>query len=1014
MIRKHSTDGIGLASFLATFLVSIPCFAGPAVDLAARGEELMQNGNYARAAEVNAEFLKTYPTGGDGGPDLVFKVRYNLAWCYYLTEQYPQAIEAFSRLATDKVPSEDLKAQAMQLVGDCYSRYAGTLQDAKAKKENYNKAADTYTKFLSLFPKHDSVADVLYGRGLAYFRLEKYEESAKDLQRLLRDFPLNELKLDTEYLLATVLGTYGTVLRKDGKADLATKYLEAARDLFKRIIASNDIALANDAAYAAGEIFIQLKEYETAISYYRAVRSRDEVIASQQAKVERYSRAYAEALRTRDHRVNQIANLRMKELSKLKEINRSPDLLLAANMRVGDCYFQQKKYPEARVMYQFLLPYAELGDKEIAKQAAAQIVATYIADFRPEDAKAALEAFEEGYGVDPLAESFGLALGDLFLRKGKFEQALEQLEKALNDFPESELKPMMQFRKAQALDALGRAEDATALMKEVIAKTDIEKEAGAEVLYALGKALKNKGEFDEALKRLNTVASKYPEFELIDDVHYQIALTYRGKGETEKAIELLQKFTKDFAGKSQLIVPAMYQIGQCYEDKDDVDNAVKVYRELASKFPKDRLAPYAQYQVAIVYYNRERWEEMVKAFEELIQKFPKDPLVCDAHFWIGFKFQRERAYEKGVSKFETVVKECHDNPLAADAQYRIGNSWQSAAFAMGNYKAQDADKQPIWRDLVGKAIAAYENYLAEFPNGAQLDNVLDGLTQLTLAKINAEVETVKNTDAYFTKLSGQYAADPLLSARILLCLGSIYFNLNQTEQAIQVFAKAFQGAGDAKLPAAYYDQYGQLLAGAAKFDEAIGVYLQMEQQYEDDPQTQANAVWGLGNAYLQVGSAFWDGNEKDKALEVFDKAKSQFERLMKDYPWHKHAADAQFGIGNIAERKGGCDEAIKIYEQVAVKLKGDARIRSLLGLGRCLFKVGEYQKAADNFVKVALFYEGFPEFASEALWWAGQCYEKLNRNDKAVQQYRELIQKYSNAKFVEEATKRLGQLGGAK
>ena len=188
----------------------------------------------------------------------------------------------------------------------------------------------------------------------------------------------------------------------------------------------------------------------------------------------------------------------------------------------------------------------------------------------------------------------------------------------------------------------------------------------------------------------------------------------------------------------------------------------------------------------------------------------------------------------------------------------------------------------------------------------------------------------------------------------------------------------------------------------------------MEQQYQDDPQTQANAVWGLGNAYLQVGSAFWDGNEKDQALEVFDKTKSQFERLMKDFPWHKHAADAQFGIGNIAERKGECDQAIRIYEQVAIKLKGDARIRSLIGLGRCLFKTGDHQKAVDNFVKVALFYEGSPEFASEALWWAGQCYEKLNQIDKAIQQYRELIQKYPNTKYFEEAKKRLEQLGGGK
>jgi tetratricopeptide (TPR) repeat protein len=269
-------------------------------------------------------------------------------------------------------------------------------------------------------------------------------------------------------------------------------------------------------------------------------------------------------------------------------------------------------------------------------------------------------------------------------------------------------------------------------------------------------------------------------------------------------------------------------------------------------------------------------------------------------------------------------------------------------------------------------------------------------------------------DAYFNKLSGSFSSDPVLAARVLFCLGTVYFELNKVKEAIAVFARAFEGAGDAPVPAAYFERYGDLLTTDKNYEAAIDVYLKMEARFKEDPQTQANAVWGLGNAYLQTGAAFWEANQSDKAQEYFDKARVQFDRLQKEFAWHKHAADAQFGIGYIAERQNRCDEAIKIYEEVAARLKGEARIRSLLGLGRCQEKKGDCKSAVDNFVKVAVFYEKYEEFACEALWRAGQCYEKLGpaERDKAIQQYRELVQKYARCKFFEEAKKRLGELTG--
>jgi tetratricopeptide (TPR) repeat protein len=264
-------------------------------------------------------------------------------------------------------------------------------------------------------------------------------------------------------------------------------------------------------------------------------------------------------------------------------------------------------------------------------------------------------------------------------------------------------------------------------------------------------------------------------------------------------------------------------------------------------------------------------------------------------------------------------------------------------------------------------------------------------------------------DAYFTKLSGQYSADPQLAAKVLFCLASIYYEIRKPEDAIRIFAKAFAGAGDAALPGKYYEQYGGLLTESKKCEEAEVIYLRMEEKFKDDPQTLANAVWGLGNLYLQCGA--------------YDKAIAEFDRLIKEFPWHLRGADAQFGKGLVLESQKQYDAAAKIYEEVAVKLKGTARIRSLLGLGRCQMAKGNYKSAVENFEKVSLFYEKEAEFSCEALCLGGQCYEKLaaaNPADRdkniqnAIQQYRDLLKKYPNCKFAEEAKKRLSELAPGK
>jgi tetratricopeptide (TPR) repeat protein len=219
--------------------------------------------------------------------------------------------------------------------------------------------------------------------------------------------------------------------------------------------------------------------------------------------------------------------------------------------------------------------------------------------------------------------------------------------------------------------------------------------------------------------------------------------------------------------------------------------------------------------------------------------------------------------------------------------------------------------------------------------------------------------------------------------------------------------------GSGALPAVYYEQYGELLTTAKKFEPAIDVYLKMEEAFKADQTVVANAVWGLGNAYLQAG--------------IYDRALGELDRLILEFPWHPRAAEAEFGKGLVLEMQKKFPDAIQVYDRVATdpRLKGLPRARAVLGLGRCFMQLGKYEEALGKFQGAALLYEAYPEVACEALWLGGQCAEKLATSateaqakqkliQTAIQQYRDLLLKYPNCKHAEEAKKRLNELAPGK
>ena len=103
-----------------------------------------------------------------------------------------------------------------------------------------------------------------------------------------------------------------------------------------------------------------------------------------------------------------------------------------------------------------------------------------------------------------------------------------------------------------------------------------------------------------------------------------------------------------------------------------------------------------------------------------------------------------------------------------------------------------------------------------------------------------------------------------------------------------------------------------------------------------------------------------------------------FAQLKKEYPWSPKLLEADLGIGLDLFMQKKYDESIKLLAPVAKATAGPVEIRAkaMMTLGQISEAEGDIDTAINNYIKIATFFEGVPEFAAEGLWRGAQLQEK--------------------------------------
>jgi outer membrane protein assembly factor BamD len=214
----------------------------------------------------------------------------------------------------------------------------------------------------------------------------------------------------------------------------------------------------------------------------------------------------------------------------------------------------------------------------------------------------------------------------------------------------------------------------------------------------------------------------------------------------------------------------LYQIGQKAERESNPKRAIRAYRTLVRRYPKDALAPGAafltgklqeqvrdylgaaasfrwvvtayptsphfseaiegQFRIGEMYLAGKKlkllgipvatsMDRAVDIFAAVIRTAPYGKYTARAQFDIGLAREKQGANDAAIQAYQAVIDKFPNEPIAADAQYQIGYIWLTAA--RGGTKDIAA---------TSNAKTAFQDYLFRYPNSEKAPQARSNLQLL--------------------------------------------------------------------------------------------------------------------------------------------------------------------------------------------------------------------------------------------------------------------------------------------
>ena len=646
---------------------------------------------------------------------------------------------------------------------------------------------------------------------------------------------------------------------------------------------------------------------------------------------------------------------------------------------LGESQLQVSNYTYAKIAYQkFLINQPASKFAERASFRMAEVA------YRSNDSQAAtlLEVYMNDHRDSELVPFALSYLGEVRLKRGEPQLALQVFNTALKDYPESEMANSYRL--------------------------------------GLGKALRMQNRNDEARNFFEyLVEHGGPEIQA--EVQLQLGLIHFSESDWPTAIEYLQFVQRsEIEGQpaegedKKLGIEATYWIGRCYLEQGEPLAAIEQFKQLSPEQISEKLGPAVYFDGAVAWARTGRNAEALQWLQQIRVLWPQSEWADDALQLEIDIAQRDEQFDLSVQLSELFVENHSRSPLLPKVQESLGRiryDRRDYAGAIALFsellekspqsaKANDLHQRATWQYLVGLSYLGLKDYesavavLANIP--VQSEKSFNSAVAIARATARSAVGDYQNAvvdyEAYlFDEPSGNEAARAL--SELAIC----QTELKNWTGANNTFAKL-----QANFPQSdYLSKTAVYIANssykAEELDTAVNMYHAMIGP-ENDPELIAKGLAGLAWVYHDRGD-----NER---------AEEYFERILSEFPDSNFAVDAAMARAKQLEDKSQFEAAARTYSLVSntatrPELANVARLR----IAHCKQKLGGANNL--NAAKIALTdylaSESGKDNVDEAIYQLAWVYKDLQLESQGFSRFNEIATNYPDSKYWADAAYRVAE-----
>jgi outer membrane protein assembly factor BamD len=230
---------------------------------------------------------------------------------------------------------------------------------------------------------------------------------------------------------------------------------------------------------------------------------------------------------------------------------------------------------------------------------------------------------------------------------------------------------------------------------------------------------------------------------------FQIGQTAEKQGDTKRAIRAYKSLVKRHP-KDALAAGALFRAAELQEQQHDYLKAAESFRQFVGNYPSSPRfdeAIEAQFRIGEIYLTGKKKSKVlgisfgspadnaVTIFAAVVRTAPYGKYTARAQFDIGLSREKQGASEAAIQAYQAVVDNFPNEPIAADAQYQIGYIWFTAARRGTNDMA-----------ATGKARTAFQDFLFRYPTSEKAAQARTNLALLERKQTTSALAVAKYYD----------------------------------------------------------------------------------------------------------------------------------------------------------------------------------------------------------------------------------------------------------------------------